>query len=250
MLENRPEPVLNADPQTRRPVVILVETMLAATVLILEDESQLRDVLVRSLRAEGYDAGGVATAHELIERISSPEQAPDLLVIDIGLPDADGRDVCQALRARGVETPVLFLTARDALTDRLAGFSAGGDDYVTKPFDIEEVSVRLQALLRRAGGDAPPMAAGMQFDPTEHTVAQRDVRLTLTPTEFRLLAALAARHGRACVRLELTRAAWPYGAIVHDNTLDVYIARLRRKLGSLPQPPQIITVHGTGYRLE
>jgi two-component system OmpR family response regulator len=224
--------------------------MLAATVLILEDEPQLRDVLVRSLRAEGFDAGGVRTAHELIERISSAEDAPDLLVIDIGLPDADGRDVCQALRARGVETPVLFLTARDALTDRLAGFSAGGDDYVTKPFDIEEVAARLQALLRRAGGDAPSSSAGMEFDPTERTVAQGEVRLMLTPTEFRLLAALAARQGRACFRLELTRAAWPYGAIVHDNTLDVFIARLRRKLSSLPQPPRIVTVHGTGYRLQ
>ena len=130
--------------------------------------------------------------------MSTAEHAPDLLVIDIGLPDADGRDVCQALRARGVETPVLFLTARDALTDRLAGFSAGGDDYVTKPFDIEEVAARLQALLRRAGGDAPASSAGMEFDPTERTVAQDEARLTLTPTEFRLLAALAARQGRAC----------------------------------------------------
>jgi two-component system response regulator MprA len=231
-------------------MAILIETMLAATVLILEDEPQLRDVLVRSLRAEGFDAGGVPTAHELIERVSSGQEIPDLLVIDIGLPDADGRDVCQALRARGVETPVLFLTARDALTDRLAGFSAGGDDYVTKPFDIEEVAARLQALLRRAGGDAPSTRGGMQFDPIERTVAQGEICLTLTPTEFRLLAALAGRHGRACVRLELTRAAWPYGAIVHDNTLDVYIARLRRKLGSLPRPPKIVTVHGTGYRLE
>jgi DNA-binding response OmpR family regulator len=220
------------------------------TVLILEDEPQLRDVLVRSLRAEGFDAGGVRTAHQLLERVSNAVDAPDILVIDIGLPDADGRDVCQALRARGIETPVLFLTARDALTDRLAGFNAGGDDYVTKPFDIEEVAARLGALLRRTGGDSPSSSAGMLFDPTERTVTQGDARLTLTPTEFRLLAALAARQGRACARVELTRAAWPHGAIVHDNTLDVYIARLRRKLGSLPQPPEIVTVHGTGYRLQ
>jgi two-component system, OmpR family, response regulator len=224
--------------------------MPAATVLILEDEPQLRDVLVRSLRAEGFDAGGVQTAHQLIERVSNAEESPDLLIIDIGLPDADGRDVCQALRARGVDTPVLFLTARDALADRLAGFSAGGDDYVTKPFDIEEVTARLQALLRRAGGDAPASSGGLVFDPTERTVVQEGGRVTLTPTEFRLAAALAARQGRACVRLELTRAAWPYGAIVHDNTLDVYIARLRRKLSALPRPVKIVTVHGTGYRLE
>jgi two-component system, OmpR family, response regulator len=224
--------------------------MVAATVLILEDEPQLRDVLIRSLRAEGFDAGGVGAARELLERIPTTAHAPDLLVIDVGLPDADGRDVCQALRARGVDTPVLFLTARDALADRLAGFSAGGDDYVTKPFDIEEVTARLLALLRRAGGDGSASSAGLVFDPTERTVMQDGGGVTLTPTEFRLLAALAARQGRACVRLELTRTAWPYGAIVHDNTLDVYIARLRRKLGVLPRPPQIVTVHGTGYRLE
>ena len=231
-------------------MAILNVAMVAASVLIVEDEPQLRDVLVRSLRAEGFDAVGVGTAHELIGRIPTTEDAPDLLVIDIGLPDADGRDVCQALRARGIDTPVLFLTARDALTDRLAGFSAGGDDYVTKPFDIEEVTARLQALLRRSGGDAPVSSAGLMFDPAERTVAQDGAQVGLTPTEFRLLATLAARQGRACARPELVRSAWPYGAIVHDNTLDVYIARLRRKLGSLPRPPGVVTVHGTGYRLE
>jgi two-component system response regulator MprA len=119
--------------------------------------------------------------------------SPDALVIDIGLPDSDGRDVCQALRARGIDAPVLFLTARDALTDRLSGFSSGGDDYVTKPFDVEEVAVRLRALIRRAGGTAPAVVAGLAFDPTELTIARGDAVQQLTPTEFRLLAALAAR---------------------------------------------------------
>ena len=128
--------------------------------------------------------------------MSSAEHAPDLLVIDIGLPDADGRDVCQALRARGIDTPVLFLTARDALTDRLAGFSAGGDDYVTKPFDIEEVAARLQALLRRAGGDAPASSAGTGCSIRPSAPSRKGgIRLTLTPTEFRLLAALAGATG-------------------------------------------------------
>jgi two-component system response regulator MprA len=222
--------------------------MIAPRVWILEDEAGLRDVLVRSLGAEGFDATGVGTAHELVARVA--DNLPDALVIDIGLPDADGRDVCQALRAQGIDTPVLFLTARDALTDRLAGFNAGGDDYVIKPFDIEEVAARLHALVRRGGRDGTVSAAGLLLDPTERTVAQRETSVGLTPTEFRLLAALAARRGRSCARLELTRAAWPYGAIVHDNTLDVYIARLRRKLSSLPEPPQIVTVHGTGYRFE
>lgn len=224
--------------------------MVAASVLILEDEPHLRDVLMRSLRAEGFDASAVGTAHELMARVAVDENLYDALLIDIGLPDADGRDVCQALRARGIDTPVLFLTARDALTDRLAGFSVGGDDYVTKPFDIEEVVARLHVLVRRAGSDGTLMSAGLLLDPTERTASQDGASVNLTPTEFRVLAALAARIGKSCARTELTRAAWPFGAIVHDNTLDVYIARLRRKLGSLPDPPEIVTVHGTGYRLE
>src|SRR4029077_19585933 len=201
------------------------------SLLVLEDEPQLRDVLVRSLCAEGFDARGVGTAHQLLER--GPAAKPDVLVIDIGLSDADGRDVCQALRARGIQTPVLFLTARYALTDRLAGFSAGGEDYVTKPFDIEEVAARLRALVRRAGSDSSLAVAGLHLDPTEGTASQDRAHVSLTPTEFRLLAALAARQGKACTRAQLISAAWPFGAIVHDNTLDVYIARLRRKLRSL-----------------
>jgi two-component system response regulator MprA len=213
----------------------------------LDDDSQLRDVLVRGLSAEGFEARAVGTAHELLESVAS--SIPDAFVIDVGLPDADGRDLCQALRAQGIETPVLFLTARDALTDRLSGFSAGGDDYLTKPFDIEELVARLQALLRRAGADPSIRSGDLELDPRERTVHGGKTRVWLTPTEFRLLAALAARRGKPLTRLELVRAAWPHGAIVHDNTLDVYIARLRRKLRALPAPPELATVHGTGYRL-
>src|SRR5256714_15456124 len=120
--------------------------------------------------AEGFAPRAVATGAELLERALA--EPPDALVIDIGLPDGDGRDLCQALRARGMHAPVLFLTARDALTDRLSGFSAGGDDYVTKPFDIEEVVVRLQALLRRSQPDgATPSGDGLILDPSEHTVS-------------------------------------------------------------------------------
>jgi two-component system, OmpR family, response regulator len=227
--------------------------------LIAEDDAQLRDVLVRALRAEGLQARAVGTGRELLEAAAGPEP-PDALVVDVGLPDADGRDVCQALRSRGVWTPVLFLTARDALTDRLAGFRAGGDDYVTKPFDLDEVLERLHALLRRGTPSAPGAAAAaqdagdssepvLQLDPAELTAALGDGHVALTPTEFRLLAALAAAAGRAVARQALVRGAWPHGAIVHDNTLDVYIARLRRKLRGLPGAPEIVTVHNVGYRL-
>ena len=217
-------------------------------VLVVEDDTPLRDVLVRTLKAEGFAAAGVASARELLERVR--ERQPDALVIDIGLPDADGRDLCQALRARGINAPVLFLTARDALTDRLSGFNAGGDDYVTKPFDIEEVLARLQALLRRSeAASVGTDAADFALDPVELVVRSGGAVASLTPTEFRLLGALAAREGRAVTRTELVGTAWPHGAIVQDNTLDVYIARLRRKLGALPDSPEIRTVHGRGYRL-
>jgi two-component system OmpR family response regulator len=217
------------------------------TLLIVEDDAPLRDVLVRSLRAEGFAASGAASGGEVLQR--ALDAPPDVIVIDIGLPDADGRDLCQALRAQGVNAPVLFLTARDTLTDRLSGFSAGGDDYVTKPFDIEEVVARLHALLRRSTTDAVA-CQGIALDPSQLTVSVRGSSQTLTPTEFRLLAALAARTARATTRRDLIRTAWPHGAIVQDNTLDVYIARIRRKLRTLPDAPTIRTVHGLGYRLE
>jgi two-component system response regulator MprA len=215
--------------------------------LIVEDDAQLRDVLVRMLTAEGFDVRAVTTGHEMVERAAAA--AADALVIDIGLPDADGRDVCQALRARGVDAPVLFLTARDALPDRLSGFAAGGDDYVTKPFDLEELAARLHALVRRSGGATDEPRAGLLFDPSQLTVSRDGAAQSLTPTEFRLLATLAARATRTVSRGELVTAAWPAGAIVHDNTLDVYVARLRRKLRAIDGAPALRTVHGLGYKL-
>jgi two-component system response regulator MprA len=222
------------------------DAMLPIRVLLVEDDAELRSGLARGLREEGFV---VTTAPDGASALEAVEASPDALVLDIGLPDADGRDVCQALRARGMRAPVLFLTARDALTDRLAGFSAGGDDYVTKPFHFDELLARLRAILRRAGVDGAVTVGGMRLDPVAHEASSDDVSVPLTPTEFRLLAALAGRPEAALRRRELVAAAWPDGAIVHENTLDVYMARLRRKLRALPDGPSLETVHGVGYRL-
>ena len=218
------------------------------SILVVEDDDELRGVLGRGLREEGFAVEVAATGAELLERIE--HTAPDALVIDIGLPDADGRDLCQALRARGIAAPVLFLTARDALVDRIAGFDAGGDDYLAKPFAFVELVARLEALLRRSGGDGVLDAAGLQLNPVSHSAADGSHEVALTPTEFRLLARLMSRPGEAVRRRELVRAGWPHGAMVRENTLDAYVARLRRKLKGLERAPEIATVHGVGYRIE
>ena len=215
-------------------------------IFLVEDDDELRAVLARGLREEGFSVERAATGAELLERIE--QAAPDALVIDIGLPDADGRDLCQALRARGIQTPVLFLTARDALVDRIAGFDAGGDDYLSKPFELVELVARLQALLRRGGREGSVDAGGLRLDPVTHAVGDGSAEVDLTPTEFRLLARLMSRPGEAVRRQELVRAGWPHGAIVRENTLDAYVARLRRKLRKLDDAAEIATVHGVGYR--
>src|SRR3954453_19791144 len=233
---------------------------LGHTILVVEDDDQLRGVVARSLREEGFAVEVAATGSDALELVS--RMPLDLLVVDIGLPDTDGRDLCQALRARGIRTPVLFLPARDAplartpgfhardpLVDRIAGFDAGGDDYLTKPFALVELVVRISAILRRSGGDSALEAAGLRLDPVRHAVADDEGEVLLTPTEFRMLAALLGRPGDAVRRRELARAGWPHGTIVRENTLDAYVARLRRKLKDLDAAPEIATVHGVGYRI-
>lgn len=214
---------------------------------ICEDDDQLRGVVRTALEREGLTVRATASGAEAIRIFA--DDPPDVLVLDIGLPDADGRDVCQALRARGVDAPVLFLTARHALTDRLSGFHAGGDDYLTKPFAIAELVVRVQALLRRPVAETES-GTGLSLDPAAHAIVIGELRVALTPTEFRLLAALAGAPGEVVRRARLIAAAWPDGAVVHDNTLDAYLARIRRKLHAAGAPSGIKTVRGVGYVLE
>jgi len=216
-------------------------------VVVLEDDLELRSLVARGLQEEGFAVSAVETAAQAMTLVRA--RPADAMIIDIGLPDADGRDLVQALRAHGDKVPVLFLTARDALPDRLSGFAAGGDDYLTKPFAFAELVARLRALVKRGGADLTLEAGGLRLDPGSHAATCGGERVELTPTEFRLLARLASSPGVTVRRRQLVEAGWAHGAIVHDNTLDVYVARLRRKLKGLPGAPRIDTVHGVGYAL-
>jgi len=214
-------------------------------VLLVEDDLDLRDVLARALREEGFT---VRTASDGRSALASAADV-DAVVLDVGLPDSDGRDVCAALRAQGVDVPVLFLTAHDGVTDRLAGFSAGGDDYLAKPVHLAELVARLRAVLRRvAGRPASAAAGGLVLDPAAHVLRSGQREVSLSPTEFRLLACLLRNPGDVVRRRELVAAGWPAGAIVADNTLDQYVRKVRRRLDELGVA-RLVTVRGVGYRL-
>jgi two-component system response regulator MprA len=221
-----------------------------AAVLVVEDDSALRGLVARSLRESGLQVTTAADGTSALRAAGPGPGTPfAAVVMDIGLPDSDGRDVCQALRARGIDVPVLFLTARDRLHDVLAGFAAGGDDHLAKPFHVAELQARLRAMIRRGSTPPPQRAPGVRLDPAAHALTGDGVSRSLTPTEFRLLAALMGAGDAVLRRRELIRAAWPDGAIVADNTLDQYVARLRRKLAEVAGDSHAITtVHGVGYR--
>ncbi|MEU6576137.1 response regulator transcription factor [Streptomyces sp. NPDC046805] len=221
-------------------------------ILVVEDDHALRDVLRRGLYDEDFDPVPAADGATAL-RLATDDVAA--AVLDVGLPDADGRDVCQALRANGFRSPVIFLTARHKLTDRLSGFSAGGDDYLPKPFHLAELAARLRAALKRA---LPPPTApvtatatpgGLVLDAIRHTATVHGAPVALTPTEFRLLATLIAASGGLVRRRELVRAGWPEGAQVSENTLDQYLTRLRRKLREAGSDATIGTARGIGHRL-
>uniref|UniRef100_A0AAU3I7P7 Response regulator transcription factor n=1 Tax=Streptomyces sp. NBC_01393 TaxID=2903851 RepID=A0AAU3I7P7_9ACTN len=215
-------------------------------ILVVEDDHALRDVLRRGLRDEGFDT---VPARDGATALRLAGDGIDAAVLDVGLPDADGRDVCQAIRANGFLAPVIFLTAHHHLTDRLAGFAAGGDDYLPKPFHLTELAARLRAALKRAGPGPADTAGDLVLDPVAHSLTVRGHRVALTPTEFRLLAALMTASGAIVGRRELIRAGWPEGAQVSDNTLDQYLTRLRRKLRDGGSELTVTTARGIGHRL-
>ncbi|MGZ4509093.1 MAG: response regulator transcription factor [Blastococcus sp.] len=221
-----------------------------AAVLLVEDDETLRGSIARGLREHGLQVTTAADgAAALAAAGGGPETRFAAVVLDIGLPDSDGRDVCHALRARGIDVPVVFLTARDQLHDVLAGFAAGGDDHLAKPVHLSELVARLRAAIRRSAARPAAVETGLRLDPSGHGLAGPAGHQALTPTEFRLLAALMAASGRVVRRRALVLAGWPEGAVVADNTLDQYLARLRRKLAAAGEEGRAIaTVHGVGYR--
>jgi two-component system response regulator MprA len=217
----------------------------AKRVLVVEGDDVLRTTLRTSLSDQGFEVVAVRNGAMALEHA---DEQPDAIVIDVTLPDADGRDLCRAMRAVGSVAPVLFLTTPEAVGDRMSGFGPGGHDYVTKPVHVDEVIARMGDLLRRTRAEAPVEIGSLRLDPVRRAVRDGANEASLTPTEFRLLSALAAQPGAVITRRDLVRAAWPEGAIVYDNTLDQYVARLRRKLRAVASEAEITTARGVGYR--
>jgi two-component system OmpR family response regulator len=218
-----------------------------ARVGVCEDDPAIRRILVDGLRLHEHEPVVAYNGTEAVRLFARDEQL-DVLVLDIGLPDSDGRDVCVALRSAGQVAPALFLTALDRMHEKLAAFAAGADDYLTKPFEVVELIVRVQALARRLPL-ARPASGELVLDPARHSVVYAGAGVLLTPTEFRMLAAVTSRPGEVVRRRAVIAAAWPDGARVHDNTVDSYATRIRRKLERVGSPVQLRTVKGVGFEL-
>lgn len=215
-------------------------------VLVVDDEAAVREALVRALDSDGYEtlaAGDGAAALEMIAR-----WLPEVVVLDVNMPFMDGLTACRTLRGRGDRTPILMLTARDAVSDRIEGLDAGADDYLVKPFDLDELLARVRALVRRTyPEDGAVLAAGnLIMDTTAHTLRRGDREIELSRTEFALLEVLLRNAGQALPRETLIDRVWGQQS---SNSLEVYIRYLRRKVEIEGEPPLIHTVRGVGYRL-
>jgi two-component system, OmpR family, response regulator MprA len=220
--------------------------------LVVDDDRALRDVLRRSLQLAGYEVrlaeNGAAALAEAAAAV------PDAIVLDIGLPDIDGLEVCRLLRREGNRVPVLMLTARDAVSDRIEGLDAGADDYLVKPFDVDELKARLRALLRRAGGDGGGADGALTFaelalDPARHGVSVAERFVELTRTEYQLLELLILNPRRVLPHSLIYDRVWGYDFGPTSNALRVYVGYLRRKLEEAGARSEIHTVRGVGYAL-
>jgi two-component system, OmpR family, response regulator MprA len=219
-------------------------------ILIVDDDRALRDALRRSLVLGGYDTVPVESGEAALAEVARSE--PDAVVLDIGLPDIDGVEVCRRLRGAGNRVPVLMLTARDGVSDRIDGLDAGADDYLVKPFDVGELQARLRALLRRSGlnGDASGVTFHeLRLDGARHGASVGDAFVELTRTEYQLLELLMTNAGRILPHTVIYERVWGYDFGPASNALRVYIGYLRRKLEQAGARPLIHTVRGVGYVL-
>ena len=220
--------------------------------LVVDDEPYIADLLSTGLRFVGFD---VRTAGSGLEALTSVrEWRPDLLVLDVMMPGVDGFEVTRRLRADGRETPVLFLTARDAVEDKVAGLTIGGDDYVTKPFSLEEVVARVRALLRRRVSTLPADDGLLRYDDLvldedAHEVSRAGVAIDLTPTEFSLMRYLMLNSGRVVSKAQILDHVWHYDFGGDGAVVESYISYLRRKVDAPFDAPLIRTVRGVGYSL-
>jgi two-component system, OmpR family, response regulator len=218
-------------------------------ILVVEDETKLGHLLSRGLREEGYSADLAERGEEALWMAKAVEY--DAILLDVMLPGLDGFDVCRRLRADGVWSPVLMLTARDAVDDRVTGLDAGADDYLAKPFSFEELLARLRALTRRAPIERPAVleAGGLRLDPAAHRAWRGDVELDLSAKEFALLELFMRRPGSVLSRGQLLEGAWDMAFESRSNVVDVYVRYLREKIDRPFGCESIETVRGVGYRL-
>jgi two-component system OmpR family response regulator len=218
-----------------------------ATILVVDDEESLTDLVGSALRFAGYS---VRTAENGFDALRSvKEQTPDLIVLDVNMPELDGFEVCRRIRRDGLDTPVIFLTARDDIDDLRTGFRQGGDDYLTKPFSLEELGLRIEALLRRAGGtvESSRITVGdIVLDEDAHQVWRGDEEITLSPTEFRLLRFLLVNKGKVMSKGQIVDYVWEYDFDGNYGIVETYVSYLRKKLDD-PKGALVQTVRGVGY---
>ena len=223
-----------------------------ARLLVVDDEPNIRDLLATSLRFAGFEVFTASTGNEAIREAT--ENQPDLVVLDVMLPDMDGFTVTRRLRDRGEQYPILFLTARDETQDKVAGLTVGGDDYVTKPFSLEEVVARIRAVLRRTHGgsetavDSSLVVGDLRLDEDSHEVNRGDVSIELSPTEFKLLRYLMLNAGRVVSKTQILDHVWDYDWSGEVGIVESYISYLRRKIDVVGEP-MIHTKRGIGYVL-
>jgi two-component system, OmpR family, response regulator len=220
-----------------------------ARLLVVDDEPNIVELLSASLRFAGFAVGTATNGADAVA--AARDGRPDLIVLDVMLPDLDGFEVIRKLRSAGGRTPVVFLTARDATDDKIRGLTLGGDDYVTKPFSLEELTARIRAVLRRTSGEADSTRLGfadLELDEESHEVSRGGQRVSLSPTEFKLLRYLMHNPGRVLSKAQILDHVWNYDFRGDDSIVESYISYLRRKVDA-SEPRLIHTLRGVGYVL-